>query len=65
MQWVRLHRLTSGYTYSRVATATTAEACDSTTERRFRIAVHLTYAGGTLDYGTARSGAYSDVPCDV
>lgn len=57
--------INSGWTYSRVATATTTETCDSNDLRRFRIAVHLRYAGGALDYGTVRSAPWYDVDCDV
>lgn len=56
--------ITSGWTYSRVATATTAESCDSNDLRRFRIAVNLWYSGG-VDYGTVRSAPWYDVDCDV
>lgn len=55
----------SGWTYSRVATATATERCLSYSPRRFRLAVHLRYAGGGLDYGVARSSAYNGVTCDV
>lgn len=57
--------INSGWTYSRVATATTSESCDSSTARRFRLAVWLRYDGGALDYGTARSAPYYNIPCDV
>jgi hypothetical protein len=57
--------ITSGWTYSRVATATTATTCDSNESRRFRIAVHLQYEGGGLDAGTIRSAPWDDVSCDV
>lgn len=56
--------ITSGWTSSRVATATTAESCDSNDMRRFRIAVNLWYSGG-VDYGTVRSAPWYDVDCDV
>ncbi|MGL4340465.1 MAG: hypothetical protein ACRCSP_08615 [Rhodoglobus sp.] len=55
--------ITSGDTFSRVASAATSEVCDSNELRRFRIAVHLWYGG--VDYGTVRSAPWSDVDCDV
>lgn len=57
--------INSGWTYSRVATATDDEPCDSNVERRFRVAVHLRYAGGGLDAGTLRSAPWDEVYCDV
>lgn len=56
--------ITSGWIYTRVATAETAESCDSNDLRRFRIAVTVWYSGG-VNYGTTRSAPWYDVDCDV
>jgi hypothetical protein len=55
----------SAWTYSRVATVFATEPCDTNEKRKFRIRVRVQFAGGDIDYGTARSSAWSNVKCDV
>lgn len=56
--------VSSGYTYSRVATVFQTTKCNTSELRRFRISVHIWFQGGAIDYGTAVSAPWSDVPCD-